>query len=76
VACDFFSLNTVVRHRFYVLHFIEIDAPKVYLAGVIANPVGEWARSMGANGERGRAPLRRLSDPNQRTDTGMGDRAG
>jgi hypothetical protein len=42
MAFDFFTVDRVVLHRFCVLHFIEIDPSRVYLSGVIANPVGEW----------------------------------
>jgi hypothetical protein len=69
LAWDFFSVEAVVLDRFYVLHFTEVDAPRVYLAGVIPNPVGEWARPLDTDSQRC-APLRCPSDPNQRTDTG------
>ena len=40
VACDFFSVDTVLFRRLYALVFIEIETRQVYLAGVTANPNG------------------------------------
>jgi putative transposase len=41
LACDFFTLDTVLLRRLYVLFFIEIDTRQIYLPGITANPVGE-----------------------------------
>ena len=38
VACDFFTVDTVLFRRLYALVFIELATRKVYLAGVTANP--------------------------------------
>jgi putative transposase len=59
VACDFFTTDTVWLRRLYALFFLELDARRVHLAGVTANPDGAWvtqqARSLlFALGERGR----------------------
>ena len=43
VACDFFTLDTVLFRRLYALVFIELATRQVYLAGITANPTGEWA---------------------------------
>jgi hypothetical protein len=40
IACDFFTVETVLLRRLYVLVFIELATRKVYLAGVTANPTG------------------------------------
>jgi transposase InsO family protein len=43
VACDFFTVDTVLFRRLYVLVFIELSTRRVYLAGITANPTGAWA---------------------------------
>ena len=41
VACDFFTVDTVLFRRLYALAFIELSTRQVHLAGIIANPTGE-----------------------------------
>jgi putative transposase len=41
LACDFFTVDTVLLRRLYVLFFIEHHS-KVHVAGVTASPTGPW----------------------------------
>jgi transposase InsO family protein len=42
IACDFFTVDTVLLKRIYVLVFIEHRTRLLHLAGVTANPTGAW----------------------------------
>ena len=49
VACDFSTVDTVLFRRLYVLVFIKVATRHVYLAGITANPTGEWAAQQARN---------------------------
>src|SRR5438270_5997418 len=49
VACDFFTIDTVMLRRYYVLFFIELDCRRVLLAGITTNPTGTWTTPAGRN---------------------------
>src|SRR5207247_531844 len=49
VACDFFTVDTVLCRRLHALVFIELATRQVYLAGITVNPTGEWATQQARN---------------------------
>ena len=67
IACDFFTVETILLRRFYVLFFIAHASRRVWLAGCTRNPTGEWvtqqARNLGLDFCR---PRRALPHPRPR----------
>jgi transposase InsO family protein len=42
LACDFFTVETVLAARLYVLFFIELGSRRVHLSGCTEHPSGAW----------------------------------
>jgi putative transposase len=55
VACDFFTVESVLLRRYYALFFIAHGSRRVWLAGCTANPAGAWvtqqARNLASNSQ-------------------------
>jgi putative transposase len=49
LACDFFTVETALLRRIYVLFFIELASRRVHFAGATANPSGAWAAQQARN---------------------------
>jgi putative transposase len=49
LACDFFTVETVMLRRLYVLFFIELGSRRVHLAGCTTNPTGAWVLQQARN---------------------------
>jgi putative transposase len=49
IACDFFSVDTVLLRRLYVLFFIHHDIRLVRIAGVTAKPATDWVTQHARN---------------------------
>ena len=49
VACDFFTVDTALLRRYYVLFFIHVPTRQVFYAGVTANPTGAWTTQAARN---------------------------
>jgi putative transposase len=49
VACDFFTVESLLLRRYYVLSFIAHANRRVWLSGCSANPTGTWVTQQARN---------------------------
>ena len=49
VACDFFTVESVLLRRYYALFFVAHGSRRVWFAGCTANPTGAWVTQQTRN---------------------------
>jgi putative transposase len=49
LACDFFTVETLLMKTYYVLFFIELKTRRVHIAGATTNPNSAWVTQQARN---------------------------
>ncbi len=49
IACDFFTVDTILCRRLYVLFFVEVGTRRVHVAGITTNPNSPWVAQAARN---------------------------